>query len=161
MATGKLSYIPKRRGKDQKNRRVSFALQFVMAAAKSAKDKDDYYAAFKPTLGLESPFRKPFRKPFRIDHQKQQIHQNNSTKFVWAIRQNQWSNEKTKKSLKFFVLHAISKRLLADLLLWQLNGLNGLFAVSTGLFILYLPKNNLMIWQNRTIEGIGRVVLIF
>ena len=49
-----------------------------MAAAKSAKDKDDYYAAFKPTLGLESPF----RKPFRIDHQKQQIHQNNSTKFV-------------------------------------------------------------------------------
>ena len=67
--------------------------QFVMAAAKSAKDKDDYYAAFKPTLGLESPF----RKPFRIDHQKQQIHQNNSTKFVWAIRQNQWSNEKTKK----------------------------------------------------------------
>ena len=53
-----------------------------MAAAKSAKDKDDYYAAFKPTLGLESPFRKPFRKPFRIDHQKQQIHQNNSTKFV-------------------------------------------------------------------------------
>ena len=56
--------------------------QFVMAAAKSAKDKDDYYAAFKPTLGLESPIRKPFRKPFRIDHQKQQIHQNNSTKFV-------------------------------------------------------------------------------
>ena len=80
MATGKLSYIPKRRGERPEKPKGFF--QFVMAAAKSAKDKDDYYAAFKPTLGLESPFRKPFRKPFRIDHQKQQIHQNNSTKFV-------------------------------------------------------------------------------
>ena len=160
MATGKLSYIPKRRGKDQKNRRVSFALQFVMAAAKSAKDKDDYYAAFKPTLGLES-----FLESHLESLTELTIKNNKFIKIILrnSSEQSDKINEvmkKQKNSLKFFV-HAISKRLLADLLLWQLNGLNGLFAVSTGLFILYLPKNNLMIWQNRTIEGIGRVVLIF
>ena len=52
MATGKLSYIPKRRGERPEKPKGFF--QFVMAAAKSAKDQDDYYAAFKPTLGLQS-----------------------------------------------------------------------------------------------------------
>ena len=41
-----------------------------MAAAKSAKDKDDYYAAFKPTLGLESPFRKPSLSELTIKNNK-------------------------------------------------------------------------------------------
>ena len=62
MATGKLSYIPKRRGTRKTEGFLS--LQFVMAAAKwwlriRNKDKDDYYAAMQPTKG-EKAFRKPF-----------------------------------------------------------------------------------------------------
>ena len=122
MATGKLSYIPKRRGTRKTEGFLS--LQFVMAAAKwwlriRNKDKDDYYAAVQPTKG-----EKAFRKPF-MDWPSKMSFVNNFIKIILrnSSEQSDKINEVMKKQKFKIRCQPVSKkitqskRLLQDLVL--------------------------------------------